>query len=103
MGNRLLALAGKPLKPPECQRVLLGKKGDFETDFPVSGDLASGWLNYPVIEPCAKTAHRIAVANFERLRDKRCGEGNGVKRHHGNLRKAACTERCFVSTEPTTT
>ena len=85
MGNRLLDLRARPLKTPEGPRFLLGRKGDFKTDFPVAGDFECGGLEFLVIEPYAQTAHRIGVADFERLRDEHCGGCSGAESHHGNL------------------
>ena len=85
MGNWLLDLVAKPLKTPEGPRFLLGRKGDFEADFPVAGNFECGRLEFRVIEPYAQTAHRVGVANLERLRDKHCGGDSGAESHHGNL------------------
>jgi hypothetical protein len=55
--------AGKPpFEVPECQGVLLGRKGNFETDPYISDDLKYGGLDFIVIKPRAQTAHRDPVA-----------------------------------------
>lgn len=59
-----------PLKTPERQRVVFGREGDFETDPRLSGDLKFGGSDFLSIERCAQTAHRVAVAHRERLRDR---------------------------------
>jgi hypothetical protein len=63
-------LVAKPLKTPERERFLLRREGDLEADFPVAGNFECGGSDFLVIEPYPQTAHRVGVADFERLPDK---------------------------------